>query len=175
MRLAALLLFAFLCALGGTARADARADYAAAMEAAKKGKIADAITLMTRVIDSKEASGETLATMYYTRADFHSQMRKYDLAIADYTKAIEIMPDHAAAYGDRAVAYALEKKYTEALDDLSRCEFLVPKSPIPYFNRGRVYELMGNKPEAIAQYRKALELAPKMKAIQDALHRLGAK
>lgn len=175
MRLATLLLFGFLCAFGATVRADARSDYAAAERAIKAGKRDDAIKLLTKVIDSKEVTGEALATMYYMRAELFSQAAKYEPAIADYTRTIETMPDHAAAFGDRAIAYALLKKYQQALDDLSRCEFLVPKSPLPYFNRGRVYELMDKKPEAIEQYRKARALAPKMQQIQDALTRLGAR
>jgi tetratricopeptide (TPR) repeat protein len=159
----------------GAARADARADYEAAVEAVKKGKRQEAVDLLTKVIESKEVEGEQLATMYYTRADLYSQIEKLDQAIADYGKAIEIMPDHAAAFHDRATAYALQKKFTEALDDLSRAQFLVPRSPLPYFNRGRVYEMMNRKNDAIAEYRKARALAPKMREPRDALKRLGAR
>ena len=174
MRLAGLTL-CLLLAFGAAAHADARADFEAAVEAVKKGKRDEAIGLLTKVIDSKEVQGEQLATMYYTRGDLHSQTGKLDQAIADYTKAIEIMPDHAAAFHDRATAYALQKKFTEALDDLSRAQFLVPQSPLPYFNRGRVYEMMNRKNGAIAEYRKARAVAPKMREPQDALKRLGAR
>lgn len=174
MRLAALTL-CLVFAIGAGARADARADFEAAVAAVKKGKRDDAIVLLTKVIDSKEIVGEQLATMYYTRADLYSQVNKLDEAVADYAKTIEIMPDHAAAFHDRATVYALQKKFTEALDDLSRAQFLVPKSPLPYFNRGRVYEMMNRKNDAIAEYRKARALAPKMREPQDALKRLGAR
>jgi tetratricopeptide (TPR) repeat protein len=176
MRVAALTLcMLFAIGIAGSARADARADYEAAIEAVKKGKRDEAIELLTKVIDSKEVSGEQLATMHYTRADLYGQVNKLDEALADYAKTIEIMPDHAAAFHDRATVYALQKKFQEALDDLSRAQFLVPQSPLPYYNRGRVYEMMDRKADAIAEYRKARARAPQMKEPQDALRRLGAR
>jgi tetratricopeptide (TPR) repeat protein len=175
MRIAALLLLAFFCAAGAAAHADSRADYVAAMNAARKGKRVEAAKLLTKIIEAKEYSGRDLANVYYTRGDLYSQMKQYGPAIADYGKAIDIEPDYAPAFLARAITYALQKKYKEALDDIARCEFLVPGSPLPYFNRGRVYELMGRKADAIEEYRKALRLAPKAKEIQAALHRLGAK
>ena len=147
----------------------------AAVEAVKKGKRDEAVALLTKVIDSKEVDGERLATMHYMRADLFSQINKLDEAIADYTKAIDVMPDHAAAFHDRATAYALQKKFTEALDDLSRAQFLVPRSPLPFYNRGRVYEMMNRKADAIGEYKKARALAPKMREPQDALRRLGVR
>ncbi len=171
---ATLLLAGFLAAVAGSAQADSRADYEAAVKALRANKRDDAIKLLTKIIDSGEVSGRTLATMHYMRADIYGQTGKYDLALADYAKVIELVPDHAPAFGDRAVILALQKKYQEALDDLARAQFLLPRSPVPYFNRGRVYELMGRKADAIEQYRAAKELAPQFKEAQDALKRLGA-
>ncbi|MGH7002749.1 MAG: tetratricopeptide repeat protein [Alphaproteobacteria bacterium] len=165
----------FGIAAAGHARADARADFEAAADAIKKGKRDEGIVLLTKVIDSKEVSGDELATMYYMRADLYGHLNKLDEALADYAKTIEIMPDHAAAFHDRATVYAQQKKFKEALDDLSRAQFLVPQSPLPHFNRGRVYEMMDRKADAIAEYRKARTLAPKMKEPQEALRRLGAR
>lgn len=177
MRFAALLisLLGLLGAAAAPARADARTDFEAAALAAKQGKRVAALALVTKAIDSKEASGRDLANMHYLRADLYSQAGKLDDSIADYTKTIELLPDHAAAFHDRAVIYAQQKKYPEALDDLSRAQFLVPNSPLPYFNRGRVYETMGKRTEAIAEYKKARARAPRMKEPQEALRRLGVR
>lgn len=170
-----LLLLGFLCANAAAAVADARTDFTLARDAAKRGKRAEALALVTKAIDSKEATGRDLATMHYFRAELYSQAGKLDESIGDYGKAIEVMPDLAAAYHDRALVYAQQKKFQEALDDLSRAQFLIPRSPLPYFNRGRVYESMGKRAEAIAEYKKARALAPRMKEPQDALRRLGVR
>ena len=176
MRYAALLLMVGLAlAPAAPATADARADFDAATDAFKKGKREEALALVTKAIDSKEASGRDLADMHYFRAELFSGAGKLDESVADYAKTIEIMPDYAPAYHDRAVVYSQQKKYAEALDDLARAEFLIPQSPLPFFNRGRVYELMGKRNEAIQEYRKARARAPQMKEAQEALRRLGAR
>ena len=176
MRVAALLLvFGILCAGPAPAAADASADFLLAADAARRGKRDEALALVTKAIDSKEATGRDLANMHYFRAELFSQAGKLDQSIADYAKTIEIMPDHAAAYHDRALVYAQQKKFQEALDDLSRAQFLFPRSPLPYFNRGRVFETMGKRAEAIDEYKKARALAPRMKEPQEALRRLGVR
>lgn len=176
MRFWALLLIAGLAfPAAAPAVADARADFTLATDAAKRGKRDEALALVTKAIDSKELDGNDLATMIYFRADLYGQAGKLDEAIADYTKTIELVPDHAAAFHDRAVIYAEQKKYQEALDDLSRAQFLIPQSPLPHFNRARVYEAMGKRAEAINEYKKARALAPKMKEPQEALRRLGVR
>jgi tetratricopeptide (TPR) repeat protein len=177
MRFAALLisLLGLLGAATAPAHADARTDFEAASLAAKQGKREAALALVTKAIDSKEASGRDLANMHYLRAELYSQAGKLDESIAEYSKTIELLPDHAAAFHDRAVIYAQQKKYQEALDDLSRAQFLVPNSPLPYFNRGRVYETMGKRDAAIEEYKKARALGPRMKEPQDALRRLGVR
>jgi tetratricopeptide (TPR) repeat protein len=176
MRIAArLFVLGLLCAAASPAAADAAADFALATEAAKKGQHEQALALVTKAIDSNEATGRDLANMHYFRAEIYSQAGKLDEAIADYGKTIEHLPDHAAAFHDRALVYAQQKKYDEALDDLARAQFLIPDSPLPHFNRGRVYEAMGKRNEAIASYRRARALAPQMKEPQEALRRLGVR
>ena len=176
MRCVAVLLLLGLVAAGAApALADFRADFDAAALAVKQGKRDAALALVTKAIASKEATGRDLADMHFMRAELYGQAGKLDESIADYSKTIELMPDHAGAYHDRAVVYAQQKKYPEALDDLARAQFLIPRSPLPYFNRGRVYETMGKRNEAIQEYRKARALAPQMKDAQEALRRLGVR
>ncbi|MFO0989893.1 MAG: tetratricopeptide repeat protein [Alphaproteobacteria bacterium] len=176
MRYAAwLLILGLFGASAAPAAADAAADFARATEAAKKGQRDEAMTLVTKAIESKEATGRDLANMHYFRAELYSEAGKLDESLADYAMTIEIMPDYASAYHDRALVYAQQKKYQEALDDLSRAQFLIPQSPLPYFNRGRVYETMGKREQAIAEYRRARALAPQMKEPQEALRRLGVR
>lgn len=176
MRYAAwLLILGLSSAPAAPAAADAASDFVLATDAAKKGQRDQALALVTKAIDSKEATGRDLANMHYFRAEIYGQVGKLDEAIADYGAAIEILPDLAAAFHDRALIYAQQKRYAEALDDLSRAQFLIPQSPLPYYNRGRVYETMGKRNEAILEYRRARALAPRMKEPQDALKRLGVR
>lgn len=176
MRFAAfMVVLGLVCATAAPGRADARADYEAALAAIKNGQRDEAIALLTKAIESKEECCSGLANLHYVRAELYGLAAKYDEAIADYAKTIENQPDHAGAFHDRALVYAQQRKYAEALDDLSRAQFLLPNSPLPFFNRGRVYEMMGKKNDAIAEYRKARAMAPQMKEPQEALRRLGAR
>ena len=53
-------------------------------------------------------------------------MKKYDEAIADYTKAIELKPADADAYRNRGITYNILQKYEEAIKDWKKAIELKP-------------------------------------------------
>src|SRR6266699_748701 len=67
-----------------------------------------AIAACTRAITPGQATGPSLAKIYYSRAVNRHDLRDLDAAIADYGEAINIDPSFTAAYTGRALAY--EKK-----------------------------------------------------------------
>ena len=50
----------------------------------------------------------------------YADLGDYDLAIADYNKAIELMPDLAEAYYNRGVARKMKGEKEEAIRDFER-------------------------------------------------------
>ncbi len=174
IRFAALFALSLLV-LAPAALADAQRDLEQAARALQSGKTDEALVLLTKAIDSKEIEGNDLAFAHYNRGNLLSTKKKHAEALADFSKAIELLPDFGDAYHDRGLVHAEQKRYPEALDDFSRAVFLLPMRPDVIFNRGHLFELMGKKNEAIADYRLARQLAPKFKEPQDALRRLGAK
>lgn len=52
-------------------------------------------------------------------------------AIADFSRAIELNPDYALAYGNRGVAYQGLQRYRESLSDLNRAIELGLEEAIP--------------------------------------------
>jgi tetratricopeptide (TPR) repeat protein len=48
----------------------------------------------------------------------------YDLAIADYTRALEIAPKYSNAYGNRIMAYTKKGEFDKAWEDMHRAETL---------------------------------------------------
>src|SRR5262245_45776300 len=85
---------------------------------------------------------------------------KYNEAIAQYTKAIELRPNFAEAYNNRG--YAAYSKYdgSDPLADLNRAIELRPKFPHAYNTRGCVYMASGQTDLAIADFSEAVALQP---------------
>lgn len=84
----------------------------------------------------------------------------YDLAIANYAKAIELNPKVAELYFGRAMSYYNKGVYESAISDFTRGLELAPKETIAYLNRGDSFEKTGNLQKASADYQKVLETAP---------------
>jgi tetratricopeptide (TPR) repeat protein len=102
-------------------------------------------------------------------------LRKEDFghAIEDYSKAIEIEPNNAAYYSNRAWAYFKIDKTSLGLSDTQRSLELDPHNANAHYTRGRILEAMGRKDEAIADFRQALRLDPTNGESRGALTQLG--
>lgn len=86
---------------------------------------------------------------------------QYDLAIADFTKAIELDPNGLIAYYNRGVAYLDMGSYDLAIADFTEVIELDPKDATIYNDRGMIYLLKGQYKQTIADLTKAMELDPK--------------
>ena len=85
---------------------------------------------------------------------------RFDLAITELNKAIELNPSLAPAYASRGGAYAKKSQYDSAIADLNRAIELDPSLAMAYYDLGRnVYLNMGKCKLAIANLNKAIELA----------------
>ena len=65
--------------------------------------------------------------VYWFRADSYYNLRMYNQAIVDYTKAIRMQPKRAKMYYFRAKAYAKIGMVNEARNDLKNCVRWAPK------------------------------------------------
>src|SRR4051812_32163181 len=85
---------------------------------------------------SAAGPGDT-AKAWMDRGDAHLDAKEYDKAIVEYTRAIELKPDLAEAYNNRA--YACYSKYDgtgNPLADLNRAIELRPDFAHAYNTRG---------------------------------------
>lgn len=66
-----------------------------------------------------ESDKEYRSFAYYTRSILWGNIGKWDKAIDDITKSIEINPNDAESFKTRAEMYVNTKHYEEAIDDLN--------------------------------------------------------
>ena len=90
---------------------------------------------------------------------------KYDLgdyagAIADYTMAIRLKPDHVKAYHNRGLAKYILGQYFAAITDYDTAIRLKPDYVHAYFNRGLAKADLGQHFAAIADYDTGIRLKP---------------
>ena len=89
-----------------------------------------------------------------------SDMKDYEGAIIDYTKAIELKPDYILAYYLRGEARYILEDYPGAIVDYTRVIELKPNYIDVFFSRARAKSLLEDYRGAISDYTKAIELKP---------------
>ena len=81
--------------------------------------------------------------IYFNRGTELGQLKRYDEAIADFTKAIAAHP-YDFIYGNRAAAYYSLGRYQEALRDYDRAIALNESNPNSFNGRALTYRALGN-------------------------------
>lgn len=109
---------------------------------------------------------------YRQRADENLGKGEYELAVKDYSKAIELNPKDAPAYLNRGRAYSNKKSFDLAALDYDKTIELNPKESTAYLNRGDLHEKRGNAPQAMSDYQKAVELDAGNESAKNNLKRL---
>jgi tetratricopeptide (TPR) repeat protein len=111
--------------------------------------------------EAKEVKDTKDAATYHTLGFSYFDKGEYDMAIADFSKAINLDPEFLLAYYNRGVAYFDKHEYDLAIADFSRAMELGFKGKGSYHIRGVAYGKKGQYDMAVADFTKALELDPK--------------
>jgi tetratricopeptide (TPR) repeat protein len=140
-----------------------------------------AIAACTRAISSRMLKGQELAEVYNIRGSIHrSHKGDHERAIADFSRAIRLVPTEARLYVERGFLYFNAKddpdravadfgrairldprSFDEAIADLSDEIRADPSNPSAWFYRGSVYYWKKEDDErAIADFSEALRLRP---------------
>ena len=100
---------------------------------------------------------------YLLRAFTADRLKKYDQALADYAKCIELEPENEEPRGNRGVIYYNAKQdYKAAKADFDAGIRLNPKKGVNYVNRARCWVQFGNKAEAQKDIETAKQLGEKV-------------
>ena len=100
---------------------------------------------------------------HFNRGIDYIQQEKYDLALAEFTKAININPRYADAYNNRGNLYQQQGKPDLALSDYNKAININPRDAMAYLNRGILYYHQQQEPDlALSDYNKAIEINPQL-------------
>jgi tetratricopeptide (TPR) repeat protein len=98
--------------------------------------------------------------------------RKFDCAFKHFGRAIELSPDFAEAYNQRAIANYLQEKFADSLIDCHQAVRLMPCHFGAWAGLGHCYAHLNQPREAIKAYEKALGLNPHLDCIKQAVSEL---
>ncbi|MEZ6142478.1 MAG: tetratricopeptide repeat protein [Zavarzinella sp.] len=79
---------------------------------------------------------------YAFRGWAYSRLEKYDEALKDYSKALELSPTSVGWYNNRGLIYRRQKKYDKALADFNQALTLSPDYVLVIRNRASAYRDM---------------------------------
>ncbi len=97
---------------------------------------------------------------YFYRGNAKGDLKDYQGAIADYSKAIAIDPQYAGAYNNRGNAKGDLKDYQGAIADYNKAIAINPQDADAYDNRGNTKGDLKDYRGAIADYSKAIAINP---------------
>jgi len=95
---------------------------------------------------------------YNNRGIVYDKQKKWELALADYNKAIAINPDYTSAYLNRGTVYYDQEKWELALSDYNKAIAINPDYALAYYNRGLVYYNQKKWELALSDYNKAIAI-----------------
>ena len=127
-------------------------------------------TLLDTLIEANEAAGmlaiptlgdpskRSMAELLIDRSQIHRAAQRYDEAVADLIRAIELAPADAKAFANRGETYRLMGRREEAIVDFTRAIELDANYGWAIGHRGEAYRQMGRREEAIVDFTRAIEL-----------------
>jgi tetratricopeptide (TPR) repeat protein len=90
-----------------------------------------------------------------------NELKKYDLALANYNRAIALEPNNAEALSNRGNTLVFLDRCEEALRDYDRSISLKPQSAITHNSRGYNLFRLKRYDEALASFDRAIALSPR--------------
>ncbi|NUW44872.1 tetratricopeptide repeat protein [Nonomuraea rhodomycinica] len=104
--------------------------------------------------------GDSRAEKAAERGEEHRLAGRYEAAVEEFTRAIDLVPDHAYALGSRGQALSAMGHVEAALADFDRAVELDPDLGWVYVERGRALADADRDQEALADYDRVIALFP---------------
>lgn len=145
------------------------------IEDAKKREEENEFTLFSKAIHAMENGDHDLALetynlierehtsefpwVYNGRGYIHFKQGRFDDALADYTRALDLEPSFAQAMHNRAFTRSAKGDFEGALEDFEETLSLEGESASLLNNRGGVYLSIGQEEKALRDFERSLELS----------------
>ena len=122
-----------------------------------------ACTILTGILVNIDIDGvvnRSRARAHLYGGNAYEALGNYKLAIGEYHKAIEFVPEHLQAYHGLGIAYSKMCEYNLAEQMFKKVLGIDPYCARARFNLGSVYIAKSKYNEAVNQYQAALEIDP---------------
>lgn len=106
-----------------------------------------------------------LAEQFKNEGNTFYKGTEYRKSIDLYTKAIELCPETASYYGNRAAAYMMIQKYKLAIEDSKTATSIDPNFVKGYLREGKSYLALGDYKSALRLFQRVKELEPSNTAV----------
>ena len=121
-------------------------------------KAMDCVTRNARTGDPNDI--DNIYWSCWDRGLVYLHAREFDLAVAEFRKAVGVHHKMAQSWGDLAAAYAAQDKMDEALDSIRRTIALDTFPARAFRLKGEMYRYGGKWNDAIQQYSSSTSLEP---------------
>ncbi len=102
----------------------------------------------------------TSPEVHNQRGQAYGEAAKYDKAIFEFSRAIELDSNNVEAYTFRGRAFLRKGAADKAIPDLNRSILLEPTNALAFHTRGQAYAKLGQSEKAISDFTRAIELDP---------------
>ncbi|HEV2295885.1 MAG TPA: tetratricopeptide repeat protein [Tepidisphaeraceae bacterium] len=103
------------------------------------------------------------------------ERKEYEHALKHFNDALELDPEFAEAYNQRALANYLLERYEDSIEDCRRTVQRMPMHFGALAGLGHCYAHLGKLREAIDSYQRALAIHPHMDCLNQAIPELRAR
>jgi tetratricopeptide (TPR) repeat protein len=120
-------------------------------------------------------AGNETTNLLMSRAKKAADDKDYDLALRMLSAIIEIKPDFTEAWNRRATVYFLKKDYVNSIADIGKVLAREPRHFGALSGLGLIMQDIGDEKHALDAYRKALEVYPRLKGMDEKIKTLVEK
>ncbi|MCX7570775.1 tetratricopeptide repeat protein [Tumebacillus sp. DT12] len=100
------------------------------------------------------------SVLIHNKALILASMKRYEEALADFNRVIEIDPNYPEYHFDRGNLYNKMGRLEEAVENYTHAIEISPPFPEVYFNRAGAYSRLGMAEKALADYDYLLDIDP---------------